>query len=58
MLKFHLPLGLRVSELMLLGAGICLLLSLLLIKQDGNFFIWYIAKGLYGLGVFLFIFNR
>jgi hypothetical protein len=48
----------HVGELLLILSGTVLLLSLALIFFTGSFFVWAAVKILYGVGVFLFLFNK
>ncbi|MEX2008451.1 MAG: hypothetical protein WD850_03110 [Candidatus Spechtbacterales bacterium] len=49
---------LRLSEYILLSAGIVLLASLPFVLVYGDFTVWVVAKGLYLFGVLLFLLNR
>jgi len=52
-------LGVRINfgVLILATSGILLLLSLQFLS-DGNFTLWFTAKGLFGVGVILFLLDR
>lgn len=49
---------LKLNEALLLSAGISLAFGVVLVYFTGSFSVWAFAKILYGVGVFIFLFEK
>lgn len=46
------------SEIILIFSGVILLAGNIIVYSGGSFAVWTVAKGLYLIGVVLFVFNK
>jgi len=49
---------LQISEYILILTGLILLTGVYVVAQGGDFTVWFIAKGLYVIGVIMFLSNK